>query len=286
MSKSSQIFYIAAFFFCASCVAYTAKDNEPLNSQATPVLRAHAHNDYQHRRPLLDALDNGFCSVEADVFLVNDALLVAHFLIFVRPNRTLESLYLEPLRKRTQQYNGKIYPDAERFYLWIEIKSDAEKTYAVLRNVLEQYADILTRYEHGVEIPGAVTVILTGKAGLGLIQNESVRYACIDGRLSALNSDVSADLIPVVSLNWRSEFSGFTGTLTSAEREKLAEQVRKAHERGRKLRYWNTPDHEKFWKILLDAEVDFINTDRLESLRIFLEKSDMRSRRSRSVQTP
>src|SRR5436190_1820266 len=32
---------------------------------------AHAHNDYLHTRPLLDALDQGFCSVEADIHLVN-----------------------------------------------------------------------------------------------------------------------------------------------------------------------------------------------------------------------
>ena len=31
---------------------------------ASPVRRAHAHNDYEHKRPLLDALDQGFCSVE------------------------------------------------------------------------------------------------------------------------------------------------------------------------------------------------------------------------------
>ena len=37
---------------------------------------AHAHNDYLHKRPLLDALAQGFCSVEADIFLVDGALLV------------------------------------------------------------------------------------------------------------------------------------------------------------------------------------------------------------------
>ncbi len=33
--------------------------------------QAHAHNDYHHALPLLDALAHGFCSVEADVFLVD-----------------------------------------------------------------------------------------------------------------------------------------------------------------------------------------------------------------------
>ena len=42
-----------------------------------PRPRAHSHNDYWRKRPLLDALECGFCSVEADIFQVGDQLLVA-----------------------------------------------------------------------------------------------------------------------------------------------------------------------------------------------------------------
>ena len=38
-----------------------------------------------------DALDHGFCSVEADVFLVKDQLLVGHSSIDLRPERTHRS---------------------------------------------------------------------------------------------------------------------------------------------------------------------------------------------------
>ena len=257
---------VAVLLLCMGCTAAEENVQQPVK----PILKGHAHNDYVHPRPLFDALDNGFCSVEADVFLVDDALLVAHFLLFTRKNRTLESLYLESLRKRAQQFEGKIFPDADRFYLWIELKTEAKSTYAVLHKVLKKYADILTRYENGTEIPGAVTVIMTGNANLNLIRNEPLRYACVDGSLSALTSGVSANLIPVVSLDWVREFSRFKGELSPEQQEKLAEQVRQAHERGRKLRYWNAPDHEEFWKILRDADVDFINTDRLAALRKFL----------------
>jgi hypothetical protein len=43
-----------------------------------PLARAHAHNDFQHERPLFDALAHGFTSVEADVWLVNGELLIGH----------------------------------------------------------------------------------------------------------------------------------------------------------------------------------------------------------------
>ncbi|HOK78354.1 MAG TPA: hypothetical protein PLW35_11615, partial [Verrucomicrobiota bacterium] len=69
------------------------------------LARAHAHNDYEHARPLLDALECGFCSFEADVHLVDGELLVAHDRIRTRPERTLTALYLEPLRRRVLE-NG------------------------------------------------------------------------------------------------------------------------------------------------------------------------------------
>ena len=65
-----------------------------------PLAQAHAHNDYEHDRPLLDALDHGFTSVEADIYLVDGALLVAHNRRDVKPERTLEKLYLDPLQER------------------------------------------------------------------------------------------------------------------------------------------------------------------------------------------
>ena len=71
----------------------TAEDVQPLQ-------QAHAHNDYEHARPLLDALDHGFCGVEADIYLVDGKLLVAHDRKDLRPERTLQALYLDPLRER------------------------------------------------------------------------------------------------------------------------------------------------------------------------------------------
>src|SRR3954467_12818887 len=72
----------------------------------TPLTRVHAHNDYEHKRPLFDALEHGFCSVEADIYLVDGQLLVAHMRSQVKPERTLEKLYLDPLQERVKQNGG------------------------------------------------------------------------------------------------------------------------------------------------------------------------------------
>src|SRR4051794_37229130 len=85
----------------------------------TPLKNAHAHNDYLHRRPLFDALDQGFNSVEADVFLVDGKLLVGHSILELKPGRTLESLYLDPLRDRVRANGGKVYRDSPVFWLLV-----------------------------------------------------------------------------------------------------------------------------------------------------------------------
>ena len=51
-----------------SCGSHVAGTN------VIPLSLAHAHNDYEHERPLYDAIAHGFNSVEADVFLVDDDL--------------------------------------------------------------------------------------------------------------------------------------------------------------------------------------------------------------------
>src|SRR5215210_7907450 len=75
-----------------AALALAAASPAAARAQTPPpaLPRAHAHNDYEHARPLLDALDRGFGSVEADIFLVDGALLVAHARDSVRADRTLE----------------------------------------------------------------------------------------------------------------------------------------------------------------------------------------------------
>src|SRR5256885_17113071 len=94
------------FAFGLAATARVLSGAEP-GSGPPPLLRAHAHNDYEHARPLLDALDQGFCSVEADLWLVEGELRVAHDLADARPGRTLQRLYLDPLRQRARANGGR-----------------------------------------------------------------------------------------------------------------------------------------------------------------------------------
>jgi hypothetical protein len=236
-----------------------------------PLIGAHAHNDYEHLRPLHEALDCGFASVEADIHLVEGRLLVAHDRKSVKPERTLEALYLEPLRVRVKRNGGRVFRDGPSVTLLVDVKSEAVATYAALHEVLRGYAEMLTVFRDGVASPGAVTVVLSGNRARVELAAQALRYAAIDGRIEDLAANPSAALVPWISDNWQKVSAWkWSGPMPAADREKLGELVARAHAQGRRIRFWNTPDTPDAWRLLQAAGVDLIGTDHLAELRDFL----------------
>jgi hypothetical protein len=248
---------------------------------AQPLNRAHAHNDYEHNRPLLDALDHGFSSVEADIWLVFGELFVAHDAHEIRIGRTLESLYLEPLRERVRTNGGSVYAGAETpLTLLIDIKTHDEATYRALHEVLGEYQNMLTQYRDGEVEQGAVTAIVSGNRPYDLMRAQPLRFAGYDGRLEDLGTDDPASLIPLISDNWTNIFTWTgEGEMPAAEREELERIVETAHASGQRVRFWATPDEagaerEALWRVLSEVGVDHINTDGLAGLEAFLREHD------------
>lgn len=284
--------FIPAFLFLILVVSSCLN----LSAQIAPrsaLTNLHAHNDYYHRRPLIDALNEGFCSVEADIFYKDGAFYVGHSANELKPSRTLESLYLQPLLQRSRENEGKIFPDAETFLLWLDCKTDGNELYDALQELLGKYDELITHFEGTTKHKKAVDVIVSGSSPVQKILNETgKRYMSIDGRAAHFDSDISSDLIPVISEAWSSQFSWSGGPLVATlafsaeegvdfdvktkndmpeeQRKKLQMQLQKAHDKGRKVRYWGTPDNESFWEFLVNEKVDLINTDRLKRARVFL----------------
>ena len=248
---------------------------------AEPLTRAHAHNDYLHPRPLRDALDHGFCSVEADIHLVEGKLIVAHDLpkddgSFTRQAaKTLRKLYLEPLAERIRANGGSVFPGSNtRFLLLIDFKTEAETTYAALREELLPFKDVLTKFSDGAIKSNAVTIVLSGNRPIAAVSAEAERYVSIDGRLPDLETNPPRALVPLVSDNWTKFFQWRgEGSLATDEKSKLRELVKKAHGQGRVIRFWAVPDTAESWAELRSAGVDLINTDNLTGLANFLRKA-------------
>jgi glycerophosphoryl diester phosphodiesterase len=261
---------------CVGLLAMLAAGDERTAPGPVPLIHVHAHNDYEHTHPLFDALACGICSVEADIHLVDGKLLVAHSRSQVKPDRTLQSLYLDPLRQRVRDNGGRVYRNGPTVVLLIDFKNDPEKMYPVLRDVLRQYADILTTWEDKKEKPGAVKAIMTGDhPTVDVLSAEKTRYAALDGTLEALESNPPASLVPWMSSEWGKTFR-WRGKdeFPAAEQRKLHQIVEKAHAQHRQVRFWGAPDNVQTWKVLRAAGVDLINTDDLRGAQRFLLEED------------
>jgi len=239
----------------------------------SPLDHAHAHNDYVHARPLLDALNRGYGSVEADIYLVDGALLVAHARDSVRADRTLEALYLAPLRAWVAAHGGRVYAGRPPLTLLIDVKSHADSTWTVLDSLLRRYDDLITSWHGDSMTTRPVVAVISGERPLVALPAQHDRWAGLDGRLADLDSvhGTPAVAMPLVSDDWETitKWRG-RGAPPRIVRSRVARAVAKAHAQGRRLRFWNTPDLPVVWRLLVRSGVDLIGADDLDALRLFL----------------
>jgi hypothetical protein len=209
--------------------------------------------------------------VEADIYLVDGKLLVAHNRNKVQPDRTLETLYLAPLRARIRENGGRVFKNGPQVSLLIDLKTDWHSTYPALRAVLTNYTDILTTWTREKVSTNALLVVVSGSRAREMFAGETWRVAAFDGELRDLESSCSSADIPWISHNWRSSFkwSG-RGDMPPDELQRLTSILQQAHMQGRRVRLWGAPDNAVFWQCLCKLGVDLINTDDLAGLRDFL----------------
>ena len=271
--------------FAAALIAAAACTHAGHPSTAKIVFDgcAHAHNDYEHVHPLYDALNaQVFCSVEADIWLVNGtSLLVAHDLANVDPSRSLQSLYLDPMRAIAATNGGRVIPGPRPLQLLIDVKSDGTATWPVLESVLEQYSDLFTKYsgpEGATVTSGALVAVVSGNRDRAAMEAAPFRYAALDGRIADLSSNAAVTLIPLVSDSWAA--AGFTwngvGEMPADQKAKLAGYAAQAHAEGRRLRFYTYPDVRAIWTEEAKAGVDLLNTDNLPAMENFIQTQTTR----------
>ncbi|MFJ9388385.1 hypothetical protein ACIRON_06185 [Nocardioides sp. NPDC101246] len=240
-----------------------------------PLAHAHAHNDYEHERPLLEALGHRFTSVEADVWLADDELYLGHF----EPDmsRTLQDLYLDPLAALVTANDGSVHPSWDgTFQLLVDVKSGGAEAWRVLERQLAAYESLFSLSSDGAVEVGPVTVIVSGERDRMEMAAAPLRRTFYDATLDDLDVDLPAGLVGMVSANWIDHFT-WRGIGPFLARRRLREMVRRAHAAGWPVRLWGAPaavrhNRRRIWQVQLDAGVDWINTDHLDELAHFLAR--------------
>lgn len=228
------------------------------------VSNAHAHNDYNHPVPFYTAYKAGFGSIEADVILYDGRLCVAHDTADIRPRKTLQSLYLDPVRKEIQKNKGYVYTDsAKKLFLLIDLKTPAGPTLDALLIVLQQYKTV-------TDCPGLKLVITGNRPAVsGLTSYPSYLY--FDGDINTSYGSEALDRIALFSDDFRNytKWKG-DGRLPDSARVKTEAAVTKAHRLNKPIRFWAAPDAPGVWRQLMKLDVDYINTDKISGISKFL----------------
>jgi alkaline phosphatase len=117
------------YFSCCALLAGLFLSLSLTAQTSSSYSRGHSHNDYHQHVPLLTAYHAGMGSVEADVFLRDNELFVAHDTSEIRAGATLKKLYLEPLARLYTKNGKQPYKDrTQSLQLVIDIKQDHKRS--------------------------------------------------------------------------------------------------------------------------------------------------------------
>ena len=227
------------------------------------VANAHSHNDYEQVRPFFEAYEAGFGSIEADVFLKNDTLFVAHESKNIRSEMTFENLYLKPVLEIFNRNNGLIYPDYG-LQILVDLKTGYQTTLPVLEKLMESCKNYLYP-------KGPLKIVISGSVPPKEEFSNYAEFIYFDGRPDVEYSANELEKVALISQNaWLISLWNKEGLPTQPE--KIANVINQIHKLAKPVRLWATPDKENTWKYLMESGVDFINTDRIVSLAEYLSK--------------
>ena len=252
------------------CLSVTSQATgpSPVAPAAPVLLPAYAHNDYENQRPLSDALDLGYRGVEVDYYVVDGELRVGHDIDRLRPGRTLEALYLVPLRERVARL-GSVCADGSVFTLDIESKEPGAHAYQALHDLLSGYADILTIVRDGEETPGAVQVVLVGwHPSLDELSRQRVRFVSVHAHFDDLPENHAvypSHLLRMISVEYRAQFTWRGGRRVPRrfDRRLLAVLAARDAVPGRIVRVFRVPGSIHVYRALVRGGVDLIGTKTL-----------------------
>ncbi|GAA4091586.1 hypothetical protein [Mucilaginibacter panaciglaebae] len=229
----------------------------------------HSHNDYANNTPFYKAYNNGFNSIEADIFLVDGTLLVSHSDKYLEPERTLKGMYLDPILYALRRDTTR------RLNLLIDVKDDHKKTLPALVKELKP----LNAYLLSPENPnGRLKILISGNRPVPSDYKDYPDILWFDDDLVYPHTQIEWDRVGQVSLNFEnwSKWKG-QGPIAEADRKRLKKTVDSVHTHtGKLVRFWGAPDTQESWDTQIGFGADIIGTDRIEQLAGYLAKKTLR----------
>ncbi|OJT07460.1 Altered inheritance of mitochondria protein 6 -like protein [Trametes pubescens] len=222
---------------------------------------------------------------------------VGHEAAALTPDRTLDSLYIQPLLQILKKQNPRnaftanstspngVFDTASGtpLQLLIDIKTDGVEALPFILKALQPLRAagyLTTALANGTITPSAVTVVGTGNSPLAQVKALSPRDYFFDAPLTqltdpSLNTTWDPTLSPLASTDYETAvgWNGI-GNITDEQRANITRFVGDAHARGITARFWDTPAwpvhaRENIWRTLSEEGADWLNADDLAAASSF-----------------
>lgn len=232
------------------------------------TINAHSHNDYVNTAPFLLAYNNHFGSIETDIWAVKDELFVAHSKAEIKPELTLDSLYIQPIVKIFKQNNGKAWIDnSSTFQLLVDLKTAAEPTLSLFIQKLKSYPDVFDQKVN----KNAICIVITGNRPVPSEFGKYPDFIYFDGILGQKYNEQQLKRIALYSENIKkyTQWNG-DGKMVDKDRVRIQFVIDSVHALNKKIRFWNAPDDINAWETFMGMRIDYINTDHIIKLSEYL----------------
>ncbi len=223
--------------------------------------KIHSHNDYAQELPFWYAYSSGASSIEADIFLRNNELYVAHAEEEIVEGYTLDKLYLNQLSNL--ETSGKL----RELQLLIDIKSETYATLKKLEEVLKEYPALIDGDN--------VKFVISGNRPKPEEYKNYPDFIWFDHQNLDDLATIDLSKVALVSTSYKnySVWNGY-GRMTGPDLAKVKDVISMAKASGKPFRFWATPDTKTAWARLAKLGVDFINTDKPALAKQYLDDVD------------
>lgn len=219
----------------------------------------HSHNDYEQARPFWGAYEASAASIEADIWLIDGIIYVAHDREDVHSDRLLKNMYLEPIKQVMDKNGGMAYSEGKGIQLLVDLKSGPETLDSLIGLIkaekMESYFDVKKNQN-------AVQIVITGDKIAKEHFTQYPDYIYFDGLPNVDYSEEQLERIPMISA-YRGHFTKWKGKgkMDKTDQKRIKKIVKSAHKKGCKFRIWAFPDNEEGWRMSKKLGLDYINTD-------------------------
>ncbi|GAB3904298.1 PI-PLC domain-containing protein [Mucilaginibacter boryungensis] len=224
----------------------------------------HSHNDYEQTVPFFHAYNAGFNAIEADIFMVNSTLLVAHDYKHLQATRTLKKLYLDPIKEALKKDTSR------HLTLLIDLKQDY--WYLMPELILELKS--VRKFCVGHKPNGRLLILISGNRPAPSLFNTYPDFIFFDEDLRHTYNAEQLKRVGQISLQYSlySKWKG-VGTIPPAQEQRLKHIIDSVHSIGKTIRFWDAPDNKAGWTQLMKLHADVIGTDNIDGLTAFLKQN-------------